>query len=179
MRPPVKAGSMHVYRPAETPEEKERDALVGELFDKSAKLGRSEAILAGFVLQAAHMAIALFSKNNSVPPKYAPLVKDETAISFCVGEERHGVPTGLIVLAARNQFCHWNDVEVRRQTKVVFDALDDKFMDNQWADLAFDLGNPTIAIYAAEVLFTALGWHTYDKYLEAMTQLIGNAAKAA
>jgi len=39
-----------------------------------------------------------------------------------VDEESHGVPTGLIILAARNQFCHWNEPNVHEQTKAVFNA---------------------------------------------------------
>ena len=178
MPPPMERDGMHVYPPAETPEEKEQAARVGELFDKWAELRPSEAMLAGSILQAAHMAITLFSTNSSVPAEYASLVKSQTAIPFCVGEVRHGVPAGLIVYAARNQFCHWNEPEVHEQTKAVFAALANAFMDDQWADLAFDLGNPTIAIYAAEVLFTALGWHTYDDYLAAMTKLISSASQA-
>jgi hypothetical protein len=75
MRPPVNREGMYWYLPAETPEEKERDARVGELFAKFAELRPSEAMLAGSILQAAFMAIAIFSKNSSVPPKYGPLAR--------------------------------------------------------------------------------------------------------
>ena len=85
MRPPVERDGMRVYLPEETPEEKEQDARVGELFDKWAELRPSDAMLAGSILQAAHMAIALFSTSSSVPTECAPLVKSETAIPFCVG----------------------------------------------------------------------------------------------
>jgi hypothetical protein len=91
---------------------KDASARISELFDKHAELRFSEAILAGTILQAAHMAIAIFSKNSSVPPEYAPLVKSKEAVPFCIGKELYGVPTGLIVLAARNQFCHWNEPDV-------------------------------------------------------------------
>jgi hypothetical protein len=59
----------------------------------------------------------------------------------------------------------------------VFNALDLAFQDNRFADLAFQLSNPTIAIYAGEVLSTALGWSTYDKYLAAMTELMRSASQ--
>jgi hypothetical protein len=178
MRRPVERDGMSAYLPAETPEEKEREARVGEFFDKWAALRPSEAMLAGTILQAAYMAIALFSRNSFVPPKYARLVQSKSAVRFCVGEELHGVPTGLIVFAARHQFSHWDEPDVHEQTRAVFDALASAFMDNPWADLAFDLGNPTIGIYAAEVLFTALGWDTYEKYLAAMTQIVHSASAA-
>jgi hypothetical protein len=179
MPPPIERDGMRVLLPDETPEAQKRSARASELLRRYGELGPSQAMLAGSIVQAAHMAIALFSNNASIPSKYQPLVKDQSAIRFCVGEECYGVPTGLIVLAARNQFCHWNDDQVHRQTKTVFEALADAFMDDPLADLAFDLTSPTIAIYAAQMLFTALGWNTYEKYLAAMTRLVKSASQTA
>jgi len=51
-------------------------------------------------------------------------------------------------------------------------ALDWSFSDDPFSDLAFDLGNPTINIYAGKVLLTALGWTTYDTYLAEMKELL-------
>lgn len=47
------------------------------------------------------------------------------------------------------------------------------FWDNPLYDLAFDLGNPTIDIYANEILLGGLGWTTYDKYFSEMRDLLG------
>ena len=62
--------------------------------------------------------------------------------------------------------------EPDKATRRVFSALDRSFSDNPFSDLAFDLGNPTINIYAGEVLLTALGWTTYDTYLAEMKELL-------
>jgi hypothetical protein len=93
-------------------------------------------------------------------------------LRFCTGRERYGVPTGLIVYAGRNQYAHWDEKEPHKATRRVFSALDHSFSDNPFSDLAFDLGNPTINIYAGEVLLTALGWTTYDTYLAEMKELL-------
>jgi hypothetical protein len=51
-------------------------------------------------------------------------------------------------------------------------TVNDAFADNPFSDLAFDLGNPTINIYASEILLTALGWTTYVAYLANMKELL-------
>ncbi len=130
-------------------------------------------MFAGFILEAAYMAIRLYSRNTSIPASCAAFVKPSTTVvPFCIGAERHGVPTGLIVYAGKNQYAHWDDDELRNVDTAIFAALDRAFEDNMWADLAFDLGNPTINIYGAEVLITALGWRDYDTYLAQMKQLL-------
>jgi len=58
-------------------------------------------------------------------------------------------------------------------SEAVFAGLNDAFYDHPFADLAFDLGNPTIPIYARENLVTALGWTTYERYLAEMKRLLG------
>ncbi len=57
-------------------------------------------------------------------------------------------------------------------TRNVFRALTAAFCNNVWSDLAFELGNPTITVYAGEVLRVALGWTTYDKYLAGMKSML-------
>ena len=91
---------------------------------------------------------------------------------FCIGKERFRVPTGLIIYASRNQYNHWDDKKPHKITRAVFGALDHAFQDNPFADLVFDLGNPTINIYANEVLHLALGWHSYEIYLAEMKELL-------
>jgi hypothetical protein len=62
--------------------------------------------------------------------------------------------------------------EPHEHTKAIFAMLDESFEDNPFSDLAFDLKNPSINIYAGEVLLTALGWNSYDTYLAEMKQLL-------
>jgi len=165
-----------MYRdPPKTPEEKARSERFLELADKYMSLKPSEAMLAGSILQTAYTGIRIFSKNQVVPSIYAGLVQNSTARQFCVGKDRYGIPTGLIIYAGRNQFCHWDEAEAAHEnTATIFRALTIAFWDNPFSDLAFDLGNPTISIYAGEVLFTALGWASYDKYISEMTELLGS-----
>jgi hypothetical protein len=141
----------------------------GRYFD----LKFSEAMFAGAILQVAYMAIRLYSRNASIPISCTSILpsSQKSVIRFCIGKELHGVPSGLIVYAARNQYNHW-DEQPHEVTKNVFDALSAAFYSNMLADLAFDLSNPTINVYANEVLLVALGWKSYDTYLAEMNSLL-------
>lgn len=57
-------------------------------------------------------------------------------------------------------------------TQSQLNDLSAAFLNNPLSDLAFDLGNPTIPIYASEILLSALGWNSYEKYLIEMTELL-------
>src|SRR5205823_3842707 len=91
--------------------------LAGKYFD----LKFSEAMFAGAILQVAYMAIRLYSRNPSIPASCSGLVRpsQNSAIPFCIGKERHSIPTGLIVYAARNQYNHWDDEQPHEVTKNV------------------------------------------------------------
>ena len=91
---------------------------------------------------------------------------------ICIGKERHGVPTGLIIYAGRNQYAHWDAERLYEINEWVFEKLYDAFSDNPLSDLTFDLRNPTINIYAGELLLVALGWYSYEIYLAEMKQLL-------
>ena len=54
----------------------------------------------------------------------------------------------------------------------VFAALSAAFSHAMLSDLAFELSNPTINVYANEALLVALGWKSYDTYLAEMTSLL-------
>lgn len=163
----------HVGQPM-TPERKAALTRCLELAGKYFNLKFSEAMFAGAILQVAYMAIRLYSRNGSIPANCSRLVQPphKSAIPFCIGQERHGIPTGLIVYAARNQFNHWDDKEPHEVTKNIFGALSAAFYDNILSDLAFELSNPTINVYANEVLLLALGWKSYDTYLAEMKALL-------
>jgi hypothetical protein len=136
-------------------------ALAGRYFD----LKFSEATFAGSILQVAAIAIRRFSSNAIIPESCMALVPANAkgAMPFCVGRQVHGVPAGLIVYAARNQYNHWDD-EPQKATRRIFDALCAAFQNDPFYDLAFDMGNPTITIHANEVLLGALCWRTYEQY---------------
>jgi hypothetical protein len=172
--PPIKKDGYYIFEPPKTPEEKARLDRYPELAGKYFELKISEAMFAGFILQAAYMAIRLYSRNKTIPLSCATLVEpiQENAIPFCIGKEKHGIPTGLIIYAGRNQYNHWDEERSHPTTRKIFTALSLAFLSNPLSDLAFDLGSPTIPIYANEILFTALGWGSYEKYLGEMTQLL-------
>jgi hypothetical protein len=157
-----------------TPKRTESLKTYLELAGKHFDLKFSEAMFAGAVIQIAYMGVRLYSRNVSIPKSCEGLLTPahKPAIRFCIGEERHGIPVGLIIYAARNQFNHWDDDEPREVTKNVFDALSLAFRDNVWHDLAFDLHNLTINVYANEVLLMALGWRTYDRYVAEMKSML-------
>lgn len=155
-----------------TPERREGLDRYLELAGKHFDLKFSEATFAGAILQVAYMGIRLFSRQDSVPSNYTRLVgSTKTAIQFCIGQERHGIPVGLIIYAARHQYNHW-DEEAHDVPQNVFRALSAAFHDNMLFDLGFELGNPTITVYASHVLLVALGWTTYDKYLGGMKSML-------
>lgn len=153
-----------------TKENKEALQKYLDLAKKYFDLKFSEAMFAGGILQIAFMAIKLYSSNNSIPSSCTNLVKQKhkTAIPFCIGREYYGIPVGLIIYASRNQYSHWDDEEPHEVTRNVFDALSAAFQNNMLADLAFELSNPAINIYANEVLLTAMKWMSYDIYLHEM-----------
>ncbi len=134
----------------------------------------SEAMFAGGILQIAFMAIKIYSTNSSIPANCTNLVgpKNKSTIPFCIGPECHGIPIGLIIYAGRNQYSHWDDKEPHKVTRNVFSALAYAFYDNMMADLAFDITNPTINVYANEILLTAMEWTSYDTYLNEMKALL-------
>jgi hypothetical protein len=80
--------------------------------------------------------------------------------------------TGLIVYAGRNQYPHWDEEQYRPTNARVFNALNAAFADNIFADLAFELSNPSMNIYAREVFLIALSWRSYETYLAEIKQLM-------
>ncbi len=136
----------------------------------------SEGAFAGSILQIAAMGIRYFSRNESIPESCREIVPVEAkqAIPFCIGKELYGLPIGLIIYAARNQYNHWDDEDPHKITTSVFNMLSSCFREDMFHDLAFSLSNPGITVYANEVLLTALGWGTYEKYLSEMGALLSN-----
>lgn len=84
----------------------------------------------------------------------------------------------LIIYAARNQYNHWDDENAHEMTEKVFGVLSSAFSLDPLSDLGFELSNPSITVFASEVLLVALGWRTYDRYLLEMRSLLGSATTA-
>ena len=144
--------------------------LMEEYFD----LKFSEGTFAGSIFQVAYMGILYFSRNEEIPKSCAGIVppQNKKAIRFCIGREVYGLPLGLIIYAARNQYSHWDDEKLHPVANNVFYYLSAAFHDNPIYDLAFEISNPTITIHANEILLGALRWTTYDKYLSEMRDLL-------
>lgn len=137
----------------------------------------SEGILCGAILQVAASAILRFSGNTTIPKSCRELFKGirpkKKQLRFCVGKERHGIPEGLIIFAGRNQYAHWEEEELRDELNVrIFEKLNAAFRDDRSVDLAFDLSNPTMHIYADFILLGVLEWKTYGAYLRGMKELL-------
>lgn len=137
-------------------------------------LSFSNATLCGSVLQIASMGISLFSKNNVIPDSCKSLVNEgQDAVRYCIGREVRGLPIGIVIYAARNQYNHWDDPKPRQITQVVFDGLALGHGHGSVRDPAFDLSNPNLNTYSHNIL-GLLEWHSYDAYQSDMQQLICN-----
>ena len=136
----------------------------------------AESLLAGLILQAAYTAIRLYSPPRLVPPDWQALIPSGSDTArFCVGKLKHGVPTGLIVYAGRNQFSHW-DEQLNRVPERVFRLLANAFDDDPLWDMVFELQTGvTHSFCAGPVLFLALGWKSYDVYLAEMIEMLCGA----
>jgi len=132
--------------------------------------------LCGSILQIANMGISLYSKNKALPPEFSSIIKPGTRVArFCIGRRVREVPIGLIIYAARNQYAHWDEKNLKNQVnKWVFNTLATKHgikgME-KIKDPAFDLNNKMIQIYSANVL-SILGWDSYDRYMADMKNLL-------
>jgi hypothetical protein len=155
-------------------EEMKRVRRFVEQAGKYGSLKFSEGTLAGAIVQVAATGIRLFSTNTIIPDDCISIVLPTArlAIPFCIGKRMYGLPLGLIIYAARNQYAHWEE-DPHSVTTNVFNQLSIAFWDNPLYDLAFDLGNPTITIYANEILLGGLNWTTYEKYRSEMEELLG------
>lgn len=156
-----------------TPEESAGLKRYLGLAEKYFGLKFSEATFCGAILQVAAAGIRVFSKGTGIPESCRSIVPEKAkgARPFCVGEELFGLPKGLLVYAGRNQYNHWES-DPFDITRKVFNRLTDAHYDNPFRDLAYDLGNPSITIYANEVLLGALRWYDYDTYFREMNELL-------
>ena len=150
-----------------------------ETIERSSEISReyfglsfSNATLCGSVLQIASMGIWLFSRNATIPESCKSFVNEgQDAVCYCIGREVRGLPIGIVIYAARNQYNHWDDEKPRRIMQAVFDFLALGHGHGPARDPAFDLSKPNLHIYSHNVL-ELLEWHSYDAYHADMTSLI-------
>ncbi len=130
--------------------------------------------LCGALLQIAQKALECYSGNAFVPPSLAAVVKAGTA-KYCVGRLVRGLPLGIIIYAARNQHAHFNEGSLNEPSATVFEQLTtahEHAATVAFRDQAFDLQNPGVVSYAANV--TALiGWRDYDAYYADLRAMLG------
>jgi hypothetical protein len=130
--------------------------------------------LCGAILQIAEKGLEIYSENKDIPSSWKDRIP-KTLTKFAVGREVRGVPLGLIVYAARNQHTHFNDRELRAASAGVFHNLAAvRGLDSPARDPAFDLENPALTSYAANI--TALiGWRDAEQYRKDMRGMLGVA----
>jgi hypothetical protein len=132
-------------------------------------------VICGSILQIAAMSIQLYSKNIMVHPTFEALInKGSKPARYSIGREIRGVPIGLVIYAARNQYNHLDDVVLREPTITVFDCLalnrSDTNQDGT-IDPAFDLKNVHISNYASNIV-SLLGWEKYEIFEQELLHIL-------
>jgi hypothetical protein len=152
-------------------------AIAKSLESQREFLGETIALgaLCGSLLQIAAMGLQLFGHNREVPDDWMNVIKPGTKpVIFCVGRRVRDVPLGLIIYAGRNQYAHLDEPELREPNTSVFARLasnhDYKF-DVVFLDPAFDLANPALINYAANIT-SLIGWRSYEDYRRDMSEML-------
>lgn len=132
----------------------------------------SQGTLAGAVLQIAYMGISLFSNNTEVTEACRDFIRPNSKpAKFCIGRQIYDIPIGLIIQAARNQYNHWDEDELRNPAREVFNRIANA--SGKYTDPAFDVGNPMLQTYSHNVI-SLLGWRDYEEYATDMSHLLLN-----
>ena len=118
------------------------------------------------------MGIDLFSTNEQIPDSCKAIVSPgQKAVKFSAGRVIRGLPIGIIIYAARNQYNHWDDPSPHKITEKVFDALSLQHGYGPARDPSFDLTNPVLKIYSHNVI-GLLEWKSYESYLTDIKTII-------
>ncbi len=130
------------------------------------------AALCGSALQIAAMAIRLYSKNEKIPVELSGIVRSGHA-QYCIGRLIREVPLGLVIYAARNQYNHIDDYQLREPSVTIFEWLATKHgYGSDIRDPAFDLRAGLVWNYASNVT-SLMGWRDYAAYENDMRSLLG------
>jgi hypothetical protein len=125
------------------------------------------ANLSGALLQIAACGIRMYSTNDRVPMNCVDLNLGASQMPFCVGRLVRGVPLGLIVYAARNQYNHLDDDALREPNVSIFERLAVGHgipSDEPFRDPAYDLSNPNRPMCLANNVTSLIDWRDYARY---------------
>lgn len=153
---------------------KNRSKIQAALRKQRKYLGQtiSQGAICGSILQIAFMGIKLFSKQRALPDICKGFLRSNDArIAFCVGREVKGLPVGLIIYAARNQYNHMDENLNNKVAQAVFDAIATHGTGGKYKDPAFDLNNTVLENYSHNIV-SLLGWKDYKAYLKDMKDMM-------
>lgn len=144
-----------------------QDRYINEIF--------AQSILCGSIIQIASMAIKKYSRNKLVPEILQELPKINSAKKYCIGREVRGIPIGLLIYTARNQYNHLDENYLREPSKSILKKAATlkplKGGTDIYIDPAFDINNPNLINYASNI--TALiGWRSYQQYTIDMREML-------
>ena len=149
-------------------------------------------VISGSIIQIAYIATKLYAKLNEKPhcairfeAEINRLIKENKSTKakpisfpekFCVGREIGGLPIGLIIFAARNQYNHIDADRLKGVNEVVFNHMH-CLWPNPPNGMSFDLCDNNF--YYSYSVLAALGWtddHNtsgQDKYRADLTDIVG------
>ena len=138
-------------------------------------LDMAKATLCGAIVQVAYSAINQFSKNGEIPDSFDrfEFTKDNEKAKFYIGREVHGIPLGLLIFAAREQYSNWEQGSPSNPTaKGVFEHLRSARKRDIWQDLLYELDWPVKRPAAHYIIQKELKWLSYDDYISDMSQAL-------
>lgn len=138
-------------------------------------LDMAKASLCGAIVEVAYSAIKQFSGNNVRPVMSPPLSisLDDDRAKFNVGRIINGLPMGLLIFAAREQYASWEDgTPSDPVAKGVFEHLRNFRKRDIWQDLLYELDWPVKRPAPHYIIQKELKWHTYEDYLADMSQAL-------
>lgn len=132
----------------------------------------SRATICGAILHFAATGIQLFSDNSDVPSECrGMLTENNMAVPFCIGRSVWGLPIGVVIYAAKNQYDRMDDHAYRSVTRCVFEHLATFKSAGKYKNPLFDLKNRVLVNYASNIL-ALFGWNGYEDYQSDMTRLL-------
>ena len=138
-------------------------------------LDMAKPILCGAIVQVAYSAINQFSKNGEIPDSFDrfEFPKDNEKAKFYIGREVHGLPLGLLIFAAREQYSNWEQGSPLNPTaKSVFEHLRSARKRDIWQDLLYELDWPVKRPAVHYIIQKELKWLSYDDYISDMSQAL-------
>ena len=135
----------------------------------------AKATICGAIVHMAYSGIRQYSKSGTIPRACTDLEipAEDNSAKFYIGRKIHGIPMGLIVYAAQQQFSNWEEGTPSNQTaKSVFEHLRSVRKKDIWQDLIYELDWPAKRPVSHHVLLQELNWHAYEDYLADMQQAL-------